>query len=95
MYTILTKLSTKLNVQTGNDKESYIEVGGLYTIGFLELQGKPRELRVLTPFLLFLKFVLRMTYRLLISIDISFSGNIFQAESFDHVSGMPYTLSHR
>ena len=28
IYTILTKLFTKLNVLSGNDKEAYIEVGG-------------------------------------------------------------------
>ena len=29
IYTILTKLFTKLNVLSGNDKEAYIEAGGL------------------------------------------------------------------
>ena len=47
IYTILTKLLTKWNVESGNDKDAYIEAGGLYTIGFLEPKGLPCELRVL------------------------------------------------
>ena len=47
IYTILTKLFTKLNVESGNDEEAYIEAGGLYSIGFLELLGTPCELRLL------------------------------------------------
>ena len=36
MDTILTKLFTKWNIQCGNDMEaSYIEAGGLWTIGYL------------------------------------------------------------
>ena len=38
MDTILTKLFTKWNIQCGNDMEAtYIEAGGLWTIGYLAL----------------------------------------------------------
>ena len=34
-------------IKCGKGKEAYIEAGGLQTIGFLELQGKPYKLKVL------------------------------------------------